>query len=863
MKRSIFKKKFKALFFLAIFILSAIPSLGAEEQVMVFYTDSSIEAKLTGAVAEHLTGYPVYLNSQAYPVGRPWIKDYAIGNYTSLTARPPLNDYHDVWEWYSQRYLSIIDYQCDSRNTQKDWSAYNYLRFDVYSDSATAILGLLVKDASGPKLASGYRGKFTPTSTFRVPAGAWYTCNYPLKEMADIGELDLSKMQGFFLKANGWEHDIKIQFKKIRLVGSGTPDLPVIEMEEAVRPFGRKVCHEDSLHISRDAQKLIRVLDPVSPLGPVTVINVSGVYACALGHFGGAGGTYYQTLRRGVSAYDNNRIMFFLKANHPNPILSGSSCEGNGILAMGSFDGGATWGGITEGETRPTLFRNWYWRGTSSSDYISGDVYHLGTQNCSSYHGCIDMFFRRLIFTGDGWKEDRFAILDQIQKCPSVAHATRLPSGRIWAIVRDGWGGYIGKSSDDDGFTFGLTKDASLTGSTQNPRPWYQPGVDAVPDSVLNFPGEEIPAPYILPYGNNGVAVFSGGTTWKIHDGTSWINGQTLPTWGTGSFSVTSIINDDHFFLAKGGSYSNVSGPAPTSLMVINFTKDGVPHLDTLENDSVVESIITASGNAVFCFYAKVNSNSTWTVKYRKWKDNVWAPAVDISTETEKINRLAAPKHCPPTYACVFWDKFGGSASIATWVKFAKIPVDLELTIATLSLVNGIKGASYSSIIQAAGGTAPYVFSVTSGNLPDGLSMNDNGNIAGTPVTAGTFTFTVRITDANTDTISKELSIVIEPANTDIEQPQLNMIKTSSLISHLPNPFTHEMTIKYQLAQEGNVSIRIYNTKGELVETVLNNRHAAGIHAVQWQPNGLTPGLYFVKFKSGPNSSVRKIMFVK
>jgi len=862
MKLSILKKRSNALLVSAFLILLAMNSFGAEEQVLFFYTDSSIEAKLTGAVAEHLTGYPVYLNSQAYPAGRPWIKDYATGNYTSLTARPPVNDYHNVWEWYSQRYLSVMDHQGNDRNTQKNWSAYNYLRFDVCSDSATAILGLLVKDASGVKLTAGYRGKFTPVSTFRVPAGAWYTCNYPLKEIADIGELDLSKMQGFFLKINGWERDTKIQFKKIRLVGSGTPDLPVIEMEEAVRPFGRKVCKEDTLHVSRDAQQMVRALGPVSPLGPVTVVNVPGVYACALGHFGGNGGTYYQTLRRGVSAYDNNRIMFLLKASYPSPIVSGSSCEGGGILAMGSFDGGATWGGITEGETRPTQFNNWYWRGTSSADYISGDVYHIGTQNCSSYHGCVDLFFRRLIFTGNGWKQDRFSILDQIQKCPGVAQAMRLPSGRIWAIGNDGWGGNIGKSSEDDGFTFGLTKDASLTGSTQNPRPWYRPGVDAVPDSVLNFPGEEVPGPYILPYGHNGVAVFSGGTTWKIHDGTSWINGQTLPTWGTGSFSATSIIDDNRFFLAKGGSYNNTTGPGPTRLSAINFTKDGTPKLDTLEKDSVVESILSASGNAVFCFYVKLNSDSTWTVKYRKWKDNVWAPAVDISIETERVSRLAAPNHCPPTYACVFWDKYGGSASIATWVKFAKIPVDLELTIATISLGNGVKDAAYSSLIQAAGGTAPYVFSLMSGTLPEGLSMNDSGYITGIPVTVGTFAFTVKVTDNNSDTLSKAFTLVID-ATSGVFKNDADAITASSLISHLPNPFTYEMTIKYQLAQEGNVSLRIYNIKGALVKTVLNVRNSVGIHTVRWQPKGLTPGLYFVKFQSGRNSSVQKIMLIR
>jgi len=258
----------------------------------------------------------------------------------------------------------------------------------------------------------------------------------------------------------------------------------------------------------------------------------------------------------------------------------------------------------------------------------------------------------------------------------------------------------------------------------------------------------------------------------------------------------------------------------------------------------------------------KLNSDSTWTVKYRKWKDNVWAPAVDISIETERVSRLAAPNHCPPTYACVFWDKYGGSASIATWVKFAKIPVDLELTIATISLGNGVKDAAYSSLIQAAGGTAPYVFSLMSGTLPEGLSMNDSGYITGIPVTVGTFAFTVKVTDNNSDTLSKAFTLVID-ATSGVFKNDADAITASSLISHLPNPFTYEMTIKYQLAQEGNVSLRIYNIKGALVKTVLNVRNSVGIHTVRWQPKGLTPGLYFVKFQSGRNSSVQKIMLIR
>ena len=58
-------------------------------------------------------------------------------------------------------------------------------------------------------------------------------------------------------------------------------------------------------------------------------------------------------------------------------------------------------------------------------------------------------------------------------------------------------------------------------------------------------------------------------------------------------------------------------------------------------------------------------------------------------------------------------------------------------------------GSAYNRTLTAIGGTAPHTFSVASGTLVTGLSLNSNGNLTGTPVSTGSFTFTVRVTDAN------------------------------------------------------------------------------------------------------------------
>jgi hypothetical protein len=61
----------------------------------------------------------------------------------------------------------------------------------------------------------------------------------------------------------------------------------------------------------------------------------------------------------------------------------------------------------------------------------------------------------------------------------------------------------------------------------------------------------------------------------------------------------------------------------------------------------------------------------------------------------------------------------------------------------------GTVGVAYSQPITASGGAVPYTFTVTSGTLPDGLTLTPAGVLSGTPTTNGTFTFTVRATDAS------------------------------------------------------------------------------------------------------------------
>jgi Putative Ig domain len=84
-------------------------------------------------------------------------------------------------------------------------------------------------------------------------------------------------------------------------------------------------------------------------------------------------------------------------------------------------------------------------------------------------------------------------------------------------------------------------------------------------------------------------------------------------------------------------------------------------------------------------------------------------------------------------------------------------------TITTVALSSGTVGEFYCcGNLFASGGVQPFTWSVVAGALPPGLELPKGENtISGTPTTAGTFTFTVRVTDDLGAFSEKEFSITI------------------------------------------------------------------------------------------------------
>lgn len=83
-------------------------------------------------------------------------------------------------------------------------------------------------------------------------------------------------------------------------------------------------------------------------------------------------------------------------------------------------------------------------------------------------------------------------------------------------------------------------------------------------------------------------------------------------------------------------------------------------------------------------------------------------------------------------------------------------------SISTAALPAGTVGVPYNQTLTATSGTAPLWWSISSGALPSGLSLDpESGVISGIPTTATTASFTTKVTDANGQTSSRSLTIAV------------------------------------------------------------------------------------------------------
>ena len=84
-----------------------------------------------------------------------------------------------------------------------------------------------------------------------------------------------------------------------------------------------------------------------------------------------------------------------------------------------------------------------------------------------------------------------------------------------------------------------------------------------------------------------------------------------------------------------------------------------------------------------------------------------------------------------------------------------------------------------------------------------------------------------------------------------------------SLSQNYPNPFNPSTTIKYQIANTGNVTLKVYDILGNEIKTLVDGQKAPGKYEVNFDGSKLSSGLYFYQLKTPGFVQTKKMMMLK
>ncbi|MBD3166827.1 T9SS type A sorting domain-containing protein [bacterium] len=86
---------------------------------------------------------------------------------------------------------------------------------------------------------------------------------------------------------------------------------------------------------------------------------------------------------------------------------------------------------------------------------------------------------------------------------------------------------------------------------------------------------------------------------------------------------------------------------------------------------------------------------------------------------------------------------------------------------------------------------------------------------------------------------------------------------TFRLEQNYPNPFNPTTTIAFSLPRDQKMQLKVFDTLGREVATLVDGRRAAGAHAVTFDGSGLSSGVYFYRLESENHRVVKRMMLVK
>ena len=235
-----------------------------------------------------------------------------------------------------------------------------------------------------------------------------------------------------------------------------------------------------------------------------------------------------------------------------------------------------------------------------------------------------------------------------------------------------------------------------------------------------------------------------GGTSVTV-TGTGFVAGSTSVAIGTETIPVTGVVvasSTSLTFTTPAHAAGNVAVAVTTPSGSSGAVPGGYTYTTTTAPVAGPVSAVVAYGSTATPIPLNLTGDPAGAVAIATQA----AHGVATASGTSVTYTPAAGYGGPDSFTYVATND-GGASSPATVSVTVSPPV---ITFTPATLPNGTSGASYSQTLTASGGQAPYGYSVSTGTLPSGLSLDPStGVLSGIPDTEGSSSFTVRARDAS------------------------------------------------------------------------------------------------------------------
>ena len=84
-----------------------------------------------------------------------------------------------------------------------------------------------------------------------------------------------------------------------------------------------------------------------------------------------------------------------------------------------------------------------------------------------------------------------------------------------------------------------------------------------------------------------------------------------------------------------------------------------------------------------------------------------------------------------------------------------------------------------------------------------------------------------------------------------------------SISSAYPNPFNPTTQMSLDLSIDANVSVKVFNTMGQLIDVIAEGHMASGSYSLTWDGKNAASGVYFIQTEVGSEVQSQKIMLIK